>query len=92
MDKVVDPKSTVKPVRQSMEGSPLEEENSSAAIVPHNLPLAPVDDNGGLNNSDELIEEGHVHEATTTTALPSIPATDSKFPLNVRSPSEAELV
>ena len=86
LDKVVDPKSTVKPVRQSMEGSPLEEENSSAAIVPHNLPLAPVDDNGGLNNSDELIEEGHVHEATITPALPSTPATGSKFPFNIRSP------
>ena len=68
------------------------EKTRIAAIVRHNLGLASLDENGGLNNSDELIEEGHVHEATTTTALPSIPATDSKFPLNVRSPSEAELV
>ena len=86
LDEVVDPEPTIKPVRQSMEGLPLEGENSSAAIVPHNLPLAPVDDNGGLNNSDELIEEGHVHEAIPTPALPSTPATDSKFPFNIRSP------
>ena len=86
LDEVVDLKPTVKPVRQSMEESPVEEgKNSSAAVVPHNLELTPPDDNGCLDRSDELIEEGLIYEAMKT-VQPSTPTAGSKFPFNIRSP------
>ena len=97
LDKVVDPKSTVKPtiqpVRKSLEELPFEDDNNKiATIARHGLGVASLDenDNVGLNISDETIEGEKLVNESITITQPSVPTTDVKFPFNTRSSLEVQ--
>ena len=87
LDDAVDPKSTTKPVRNSMEEMPFGENDNKIAIIESlNQEL---EDIGGLDHANALIEEGRVNEEMVSTgALPSPSAVSMES--NVPSPSEVE--